>query len=265
MNTPAVLYARFKAFDKEFRDIWESYCLVEMLAQEGHRLLKEGKISPLSMNTLFGGTKRLPTKDTFGAIDRLRKKSEPRSILLEVVAHFEDYLGWLTETVLKDDPSLLKTDNPTSEREEMKFINLILDSADKSEIIDRIVEEKVRGIFYGSPVDFFIKSKSKLRFNKYFETKCISELEQYAEVTARRNIISHNSGKIDRKYLREVTNPKFKLGQTVPITSTYLLDSIQLLHSLASKATELVLVRHYNVVPRGKLAERVKNSKLPPI
>ncbi|MDX9677003.1 hypothetical protein [Pseudomonas zeae] len=265
MNNVAVLYARFKAFDKEFRDIWESYCLVEMLAQEGHRLLKEGKIPPLTMSTLFGGEKKLPTKDALGAIDRLRKKSEPRSILLEAVAHFEDYLGWITKAVLKDDPSLLKTDAAASEREEIKLISLILDSADKSEIMERIIEEKVRGIFYGSPVDFFVKSKSKLRFNKYFETMCQQQLEQYSEITARRNIIAHNSGKVDRKYLREVKNPVYKLGQTVPITNIYLQESIQLLHGLATKVTEIVSVRHYNVVPKGKLAERAKSSKLPSI
>lgn len=258
------IHTRFKIFDKEIRDIWESYCLVEMLAQEGHRLLKAGIISPLTMNTLFGGNKVLPTKDTFGAIDRLRKKSEPRSILIEVVAHFEDYLGWLTETVLTDEPSLLKTEASTSEREEIKLINLILDSADKSEILERIIEEKIRGIFYGSPVDFFIKPKTKLRFEKYFETKCQTQLAQYAEITARRNVVAHNNGRIDRKYLREVTNPTFKLNQAVTLPAAYLQDSIVLLLCLAARATELVLIGHYSATPKGKLAERLSNCKCLP-
>ena len=258
------IHTRFKIFDKEIRDIWESYCLVEKLAEEGHRLLKAGTITPLTMNTMFGGKKVLPKKDTFGAIHRLRTKSEPRSILLEVVAHFEDYLGWLTETVLTDDPSLLKTEVPTSDREEVKLINLIVDSADKSEIIERIIEEKIRGIFYGNPVDFFIKPKTKLRFQKYFETKCEIQLAQYAEITARRNVVAHNSGRVDRKYLREVINPKFKLNQTVTLAPAYLQDSIVLLLCLAARATELVLIGHYSSTPKGKLAERLGNCKCLP-
>lgn len=264
MSSITKIHTRFKIFDKEIRDIWESYCLVEMLAQEGHRLLKAGTLAPLTMNTLFGGKKVLPTKDTFGAIDRLRKKSEPRSILLEVVAHFEDYLGWLTETVLTDDPSLLKTETSTSEREEVKLINLILDSADKSEILERIIEEKIRGIFYGNPVDFFIKPKTKLRFQKYFETKCQAQLAQYAEITARRNVVAHNSGRIDRKYLREVTASTFKLNQVVTLPPAYLQDSIVLLLCLAARATELVLIGHYNATPKGKLGERLSNCKCLP-
>lgn len=264
MSSITKIHTRFKIFDKEIRDIWESYCLVEMLAQEGHRLLKAGALAQLSMNTLFGGKKVLPKKDTYGAIDRLRKKSEPRSILLEVVAHFEDYLGWLTETVLMDDPSLLKTATPTSEREEVKLINLILDSADKSEILERIIEEKIRGIFYGNPVDFFTKPKTKLRFQNYFETKCQFQLAQYAEITARRNVVAHNSGRVDRKYLREVTASTFKLNQVVTLPPAYLQDSIVLLLCLAARATELVLIGHYSSTPKGRLAERLSNCKCLP-
>lgn len=265
MHSVTKIHTRFKRFDKEIRDIWESYCLVEMLAQEGHRLLKEDYLAPLTINTLFGGRRTLPKKDMFGAIDRLRKKAEPRSILLEIVAYFEDYLGWLTETVLIDDPSLLKTDALTSEREELKLINLILDSADKSEILERIIEEKVRGIFYGSPVDFFTKTKTKLRFKNYFQKNCEVQLAQYTELTARRNIMAHNSGRVDRKYLREVKVSTLRLNQVASLTPDYLQESITLLHGLAAKATELVLIGHYGAVPKGTLADRLRTCSLPAI
>ncbi|RDK07770.1 hypothetical protein [Cupriavidus lacunae] len=265
MSSVPKIHTRFKTFDKEMRDIWESYNLVELLAKEGHRLLKDGTIEPLTMATLYGGNnKTLSLKDTFGAIDHLRRKSEPRTILLEAVAYFEDYLGWLTETVLLDDPSLLKSDAPNSEKEEAKLINLIVGSSDREEIIERIVEEKVRGIFYGNPVDFFIKPKTKLRFQKYFETKCQTQLAQYAEITARRNVIAHNNGRVDRKYMREVANPIFKLNQTVSLSDSYLRESIGLLLCLAARATELVLIGHYSATANGKLRERLDGCKCLP-
>lgn len=264
MSSVAKIHTRFKNFDKEMRDIWESYCLVEMLTEEGHRLLKAGDISPLTMTSLNGGTKTLSKKDTYGAINHLRIKSEPRTILLEAVSYFEDYLGWLTETVLTDDPSLLKSEAPVAEREEVKLINLILDSKDKNEILERIIEEKIRGIFYGSPVDFFLKPKTKLRFQKHFETKCQAQLEQYAEITARRNVIAHNNGRIDRKYLREVKTPAFTLNQAVSITADYLRESILLLLCLAARATELVLIGHYSTTAKGRLAERLSACKCLP-
>jgi hypothetical protein len=173
-------------------------------------------------------------------------------------------LGWLTETVLFDDPSLLKSSTPASEKEETKLVNLILDSSDKEEIISRIIEEKVRGIFYGNPVDFFIKPKTKLRFDKYFETKCQLQLAQYTEITARRNVIAHNSGRVDRKYLREVASTQLKLNQAVPLSSAYLKDSIGLLLCLAARATELVLIGHYRSHAAGQLRSRLNMCKCLP-
>jgi hypothetical protein len=264
MTSIPKIHTRFKNFDKEMRDIWESYNLVELLAKEGHRLLIEKSISRLSMTNPYEGTRILSVKDTLGAIDHLRRKSAPRTILLEAVAHFEDYLGWLTETVLFDDPSLLKSSTPASEKEETKLVNLILDSSDKEEIISRIIEEKVRGIFYGNPVDFFIKPKTKLRFDKYFETKCQLQLAQYTEITARRNVIAHNSGRVDRKYLREVASTQLKLNQAVPLSSAYLKDSIGLLLCLAARATELVLIGHYRSHAAGQLRSRLNMCKCLP-
>jgi hypothetical protein len=261
MSSVPKIHTRFKSFDKDMRDVWESYCLVEMLAAEGHRLIKDGTLEPLTMLTLYGGKKTWSQKDTYGAIAHLRLKSEPRTILLEAIAYFEEYLAWLTETVLTDDPTLLRSDSISTEREELKLINLILESADKSEIIERIIEEKVRGIFYGNPVDFFIKPKTKLRFKKYFETKCSVQLSQFAEIVARRNVIAHNSGRVDRKYLREVATPAFRLNQVVTLSSTYLKDSIALLVFLAARATELVLIGHYSGIAKGKLAVRLAACK----
>lgn len=264
MSSVSKIHTRFKNFDKEMRDIWESFCLVEMLTKEGHRLIKEGIIPPLTMNTLGGGNKTWNEKNTYGALHHLKSKSQPRTTLLEAVGCFEDYLGWLTAVVLTDDPSLLDSGGVCTEREELKLINLILDCDDKDEILERIIEEKIRGIFYGNPVDFFVKPKTKLRFNKHFESKCQVQLEQYAEITARRNVITHNSGKVDRKYLREVASPAFTLNQTVTLPDTYLCDSILLLLCLAARATELVLIGHYQVVAKGKLAERISSSKCLP-
>lgn len=261
MSSIAKIHTRFKIFDKEMKDIWESYCLVEMMSKEIHSLIKQGRIEPLSMKLLNGAEKTLSANDTYGAISHLERKSQPRATLLEAVAYFEDYLSWLAATVLMDDPKLLKSDIPATEKEEIKLINLILDSADKNEILERIIEEKVRGIFYGNPVEFFTKPKAKLRFQKYFEEHCISELKKYAEITARRNIIVHNNAQVDRKYMREVDNSTFKLNQIVPLPANYLQDSIALLLCLAAKATELILVRHYQTTARGTLAKKISNYK----
>ncbi len=73
--------------------------------------------------------------------------------------------------------------------------------------------------------------------------KCASELEIYAEITARRNVIVHNLGKIDHKYIREVNNPTLKVGDIVRIDRDYLLKALQTINKLAQEyATAVTLV-----------------------
>lgn len=266
-NSVKNIQTRFKGFDKDMRDAWESYCLVEHLAEGWHTLLKADKVLPLKKLALFGSAEvNLSKKATYGAMSHLRDKTQPRTALLESVALFEDYLAWLVRTVLTDSPFLLKSSSPQAEQEGQKLLNVIVDCSSRDEIIEQVVEEKVRGIFYGNPVDFFKKGKGKMEFGDYFKVKCDKQLEQYAEITARRNVIAHNNGRVDRKYLREVKGSTFKLGQAVPIKSSYLKESISLLVYLAARATELILKNHYKSVAQGRLASRLNNKAgLPPI
>jgi hypothetical protein len=262
MTSVPKIHVRFKQFDKDMRDAWESFCLVRELAVEAHNSLKAKTIDPPHLEQLSGKQKKLSRLDTFGAISHLKDKAQPRTTLLEVVACFEDYLSWLVETVLIDFPYLLKGNAPQAEKEGQKLLDLIVDCTDRAEMLEHLIEEKVRGIFYGNPIDVLTKTKAKVNFGTYFAQKCAVQLRQYSEIVARRNAIAHNNGRVDRKYLREVSGTTLKLGQVVPLPSSYLRDSIVLLRCLAGRATELILFNHYSKTkPTGKLAERLGQCK----
>ena len=115
-------------------------------------------------------------------------------------------------------------------------------------MITKIAEEKIRGIFYGKPSDFFTKDKAKIGIDKNIESYYKSAIENYQEIIARRNIITHNNGKVDRKYLREVKNSSFKLGEKIKIDKEYLKHSIKILHGLASIVTKQVIETNYSSV-----------------
>jgi len=248
------------------RDVWEAHCLVEFLTREGHNLIKDKIMNSFEMENLEGINKTLSTKNTYGALQHLRLKSRPRTTLLQSVAYFEEYLSSLTRVVLIDNPQLLKTNEVTSEKREIKLVNWILECNTKSEILEKVIEERVRSLFYGKPVDFFIKPKLGLKFNDYFKNKCQLQLSQYAEITARRNLVAHNDGRVDSKYLREIANSTFKRDQAIPLKSKYLKDTVELLLYLAARTTELILIHHYSSKAGGKLLVRLKKCKcLPPI
>jgi hypothetical protein len=129
--------------------------------------------------------------------------------------------------------------------QQSKLIKIIIESNDKSEMVWKIAEEKIRGIFYGNPVDLFEKDKAKIGLNNHFKDNYKLALQEYKEVIARRNIITHNNGKVDRKYLREAKGTILSLGEKVNITKPYLKEAIFLLHGLSTKVVELIIKNNY--------------------
>jgi hypothetical protein len=223
-------------------------------------------------------TKPASKQDLYGALSHLRDRVNPRRVLIDVVAAFEDYLGDLVTAVYMDFPGkLLGTDKggaaaEDSAEEREKLIKVIVTSTDKAEMLDFIVEEKVRGLFYGNPVAFFKNDKAKLEFRDYFRSQCVPQLAEYAELTATRNVIAHNDGRVDRKYLREVKGTSLRAGQRIELGREYIRSSIGLLEGLSAAATGLVLRGIYKEEPQGKVLNawssferrmRVKPSEVP--
>ena len=77
------------------------------------------------------------------------------------------------------------------------------------------------------------------------------EIERYKEVCARRNVLTHSGGRVDRKYLREASPSAFRLGQKVDLSHDYLRSSLLLLEDLACAAAFLICQNIYKDPPRG--------------
>lgn len=168
--------------------------------------------------------------------------------------------------IYKDFPSKLTigATEQESEKRESKLLSIIINSFDKEEMLAKLTEEKIRGIFYGSPADFFKKDTAKIGLARFFADNHHKTLEKFAEIIARRNIFVHNDGKVDRKYLREVTNPTFGLGNKAVISYDYLKETIMILKALAVLVTDIAVRKNYNVVPNKRIVDGVKitNTRL---
>lgn len=248
-KTPAyvILAKRFKAFDKEMRDIWESHCLVKSYTKDIERLLRAGAVKPLSLRSLFvsehDSDKSLSFNNTLGALSHLSGKANGRRTLVLAVATTETFLCELATIVYREYPAKLQGPSEDEQRERRdKLVALIVSSKTREEILEKMIEEKVRSIFYGNPSDFFLKDKAKIEFGDYYSKRFPSAIKAFGEVSARRNVIVHNGGRVDRKYLREVPGTSFVLDQIVPLDDVYLRATCQLLCGLAASATTLAMV-----------------------
>lgn len=236
---------KYVSYYSQIFEVYEDFLFVEHYYPELHNFLKEDKISLMKFEGVTTNYVSPFRKEfIYGVIDRTLKKTNPLRSLYEAVALTENYLQDLTFRIYRDYSHKLSTTDETPEQKE-KLLKVILESNDKSEIITKIAEEKIRGIFYGKPSDFFTKDKAKIGIDKNIESYYKLAIEKYQEIIARRNIITHNNGKVDRKYLREVKNPIYKLGEKIKIDKAYLRESIQVLHGLATVATKQALEANY--------------------
>jgi hypothetical protein len=142
---------------------------------------------------------------------------------------------------------------------QQKLMEVIFESLDRNEMIHKLIEEKVRNIFYGNPIDLFSKDKALVEFGSFFKNNKATLLGELAEIIARRNVTMHNDGRIDRKYLREVPNSKLNLGQKATIDEKYLGRALLVLKDLAADAAQLVATNIYKEPLFGR-AKRIQDA-----
>ena len=90
----------------------------------------------------------------------------------------------LTARLYRDYPHKLESKEETVDQQ-FKILKVIIDSADKEEIIERLTEEKIRSIFYGKPSDFFKTDKAKVGVGNYLKATYNLALERFEEIMAR--------------------------------------------------------------------------------
>lgn len=175
-----------------------------------------------------------------GFINRLHKKEVPETILINSVSLFEAFISDIAKVAYLDNPEkfLLPKKQNTQEqnidkKENIKLLRIIIKSESKAEAIERYVEEKLRGLFYDNPIEILSKNRLRFGFNNKITDKCKNELKIFTEVVARRNIIIHNLGKVDQKYLREVKDSTFNYGESVGIDQNYLFEALKSMNTIA--------------------------------
>lgn len=225
-------------------NIWRDYDFIQHTVSDFKNKVMSKSISSLRIrNHNDNGYKEFHAKDINGICDRLLFSTNSRKALINAVSITENYLQSLAETVYKTYTEKIGSkDSVEVIGQQVKLMQVIMESTSKEEIIDKLIEEKIRGIFYGNPIDFFEKDKGKLGFGTTFKDTYPKAIIHYAEVINRRNINIHNQGMVDRKYIRE-TGSSLKLGTKPRIDADYLKSAILLMIGMAGLATQLVLTR----------------------
>jgi hypothetical protein len=241
----------FSNFNTELNEIWEDFKSLDFYLLEVHKLTKLGSIERVVVPRLVSKPpmEQLSASAVYGIISRITGKTAGRHAFVDAIGAFEHFISMLVFKVYLDFPRKLRglsrqleTGNASRQQ---KLLDMIFDSADRYEMFHKLIEEKVRSIFYGNPVDLFSKDKAFIEFGTHFKEKKSLLLVELAEIIARRNIIMHNEARVDRKYLNEVANTNLKLGQKPSIDELYLRRALLIMKDLAADAAQLVATNIY--------------------
>jgi hypothetical protein len=261
MSNLGNIIKRFYIYKRDIKNVWEEYNLIHYSLYQIKELQKlKTYTEPFERELLFQST-RYPYKDAdiHLFIDRLTKNKMPQKTLVEAVALTETYLQDLTAFVYQDFPFKITHQNVDTPQSQIKLTHLIVNSGSRDEIIEKLIEEKIRGIFYGNPVDFFTKDKGQIGLNNAFES-IPKAIENYSEIIARRNLIMHNDNKVDSKYLREVRGTTLLFGQQPTTDKDYIKKAIITLRGMSALSTQQCLSNTYSHPITNKRLDKMANT-----
>lgn len=226
-----------------------------------------------------------------GFITRNHRKEIPETVLLNSVSLFEAFVSDIAKLAYLADPARFLATPPLTQNEigrdretsqllsmlinspikddalerykeskkgkgqkQPKLLNIIIASSSKEEALEHYIDEKLRGIFYGNPVDVFEKNKLGFDLPERMGKDCIEELAIYAEIAARRNVIVHNLGRVDRKYIREVEGTTLNIGEAINVDREYLFRSLHTINYLAKRyVTEISILTTGKQLPSVRM------------
>ena len=234
-------------YRENMKNIWEEYSFLVHYVY--YAMPEEYVLKSLVVNSESKKTK----KDAGGMQNRFKQGGNTKNHFIDAVGAFENYIASLTKYVYLDYPGKIESGG----MDEKKLFKLIISSEDKQKMLDIIIEEKIRSIFYGNPIDIFKKDKCHLELGNIFCEQYQDAINLYQEIVGRRNVIIHNNGKIDKKYLRENNGSKLMEGQKIIISEDYLRGTIGLLMGIAAVTTKCVVENIYSGDCEGKMAKAV--------
>ena len=246
MNRVKETHTAFKSFREDMSNVWREYCFLK-------DCISSTPVMEYPMKNLHSNNVVIKKGKIAGGMKtRFLTGVNASNHLIQAIGLFERYISSLAEMVYLDYPGKI-----SGGMDGKKMFQVILDSEDKEAILKALAEEKVRSVFYGRPRDIFEKDDFDLMLKKAFTETYKDAMPLYQELTSRRNIIIHNSSRIEKKYLKENPDSPFKKGEKVVISGDYLRGAIGLLLGIAAITTKCVVENIYHGDCKGKLGASI--------
>lgn len=139
------------------------------------------------------------------------------TLLIGIVSLTESFLLEALRLVIRAHPHKLGISIQGTDTQRYVPIATVLRADDLDELIEELIEDRIHSISYASPRDYleFFHRVTGVETGD-------SAFSQYIEIKATRDLLVHNSGKVNAIYLAKVGKSKrASLNAIIPITSEY--------------------------------------------
>ncbi|VVM58423.1 hypothetical protein PS662_01179 [Pseudomonas fluorescens] len=159
-----------------------------------------------------------------------------RMTYVHLITLFEAALSDIIRATLLYKPKILKSKKMISYED-------VLSEPDMGSLVAKIVDKEISDLTYGSIDDLIEYLKNKLHIPIEFLPE---EKEELNWCKAQRNILVHNQGRVDEKFLRVRAISKYSMGESIIITESDWDDARYLLKGIVS-ALESAVVRKFKL------------------
>ena len=145
-------------------------------------------------------------------------------IIVRMVTHFEVFLNDLTEEIIKSDYGENIIKEEIGKKKKKFQYNKVYKYNDINELKNEVVEDYLNNHFSNKN----IKEKMEKIQENYLNIS-INNIDKIEELIQTRNIIVHNSGKIDEQYIDITGNNDYEVDDKRKINEDYIYDNYKYL------------------------------------
>jgi hypothetical protein len=207
--------------------------LIEKSLRDLQRNLLPGKKQPESEYVVpsSNGEKTVLSRDSTeisSVLENAYLSGIHEQAIIVVVALAEDYLQTTLRTVLRWFPQKLAQNVAGENMVKTVNLDVILEAENKDQLLSRLINKQMQGIFYGAPTRYFEYIEAVLSIKLPDDLK-----KQFVEIKATRDVIVHNSGRANETYLSKAAElARAKNNEKLPVNSEYFSSAISRLKKL---------------------------------
>jgi len=163
--------------------------------------------------------------------------------IIAAVALTEDYLQTTLRIVLRWFPQKLKQNIVGDQVGRNVSLDMVLAAKSKKQLVSRLIDKQLQGIFYGAPSRYFEYIETILNVGLPSDLK-----DQFAEIKATRDVIVHNSGRVNEIYLQKAGQlARAANREQLPVTTDYFTSTIACLKKLVIALYKQILEKYGDI------------------